>query len=130
MLSLTQSALCTGLLVKIQIINAIIHPCQQGHLDKLSQQEPELQELQDRVNDLLTEEACGKFESSVGELREQCETLDRQWEELREQLDRTLSQLETKVCFVNLMFKTIAERYRMYIIIVHCCIISAKRAFK
>ena len=119
-------------------------------MDKLSQQEPELQELQDRVNDLLTEEACGKFESSVGELREQCETLDRQWEELREQLDRTLSQLETKVCFVNLMFKTIAERYRMYIIIVHCCtcmymylslrrsydvgtctiVISAKRAFK
>ena len=68
----------------------------QIHMEKLSQQAPELQELQENASGLLTDNLCDKHEP-VRTLRKQCEQLEPRWEKLQKKIDNSLQQLENRV---------------------------------
>ena len=67
-------------------------------MEKLSQQAPELQDIQEKSSDLLTDGLCEKHEP-VKILREQCKQLKKKWKKLQERIDHSLNQLENRVSF-------------------------------
>ena len=65
-------------------------------MEKLSQQAPELQDLQEKSSSLLTESLREKYQP-VRALHEQCKQLEPRWEKLQTKIDDSLQQLETRV---------------------------------
>ena len=65
-------------------------------MEKLSQQAPELQDLQQKSTSLLTEDLREKH-APVKALYDQCRQLEPRWDKLQGKMNDSLHQLENRV---------------------------------